>query len=99
MLRTPWNLGTSPFLEDEDFSKELENGNAHLPEYRFDWKTPKPKFYPTRDCHPVQGLDLILSLDEQLDKLTASTSLAVAKHRVGLVYDVIMLGHRNVFDS
>jgi len=88
----------SRFLENEEFQGELENGNAHLPEWRFDWKTPKPEFYPTRECHPIQCLDLILDLDKQLDQLCASTSLAVAKNRVGLVYDVVMLSHRNLFD-
>jgi hypothetical protein len=98
MLRHPWKLGVFPFLEGEEYSQELETGNAHLPEWRYDWTDPKPRTYPTRDCHPVQSLDLILALDEELDKLTAGAPLGAAKNRVGLVYDVVMLGHRNLRD-
>jgi len=78
-----------------EFEMCLKSGKGYNPTHQFDWTEQKPTRFPTRDSYPYQSEETRVSLDRELDRLILTTSLAVAKHRVGLVYDDLMLKHKN----
>jgi histone deacetylase 6 len=97
MLRPYWNLLKTQQTTNEDSSPRLlESGLIHVPEIKFEWNEPKPDKYATRDCYPLQNAELKRTIDEKLDNLCLTTNLAKAKSKVGIVYDDIMLRHRNL---
>ncbi|XP_035701530.1 histone deacetylase 6 isoform X3 [Folsomia candida] len=97
MLRPYWNmLKTTQLTTEESASLLQEKGRVHKPEIRFEWAEPKPDKYPTRGFYPTQTLELKRTIDLRLDSLRLSTNLAKAKSKVGIVYDDVMLRHRNL---
>ncbi|CAG7818668.1 unnamed protein product, partial [Allacma fusca] len=99
VLQNQWsNLSTVRFIDPEQVSllPEKEKRNHHVPSVKFEWDQPKPTTYATRDCYPHQSDELQISLKDRLDRLTLTTSLTKAQNRVCLVYNDVMLKHRNV---
>uniref|UniRef100_A0A8D8ZMH7 Protein deacetylase HDAC6 n=1 Tax=Cacopsylla melanoneura TaxID=428564 RepID=A0A8D8ZMH7_9HEMI len=66
-------------------------------EFKFDGD-PKQEVYATRDCYPIQDEAFVKLCDERLDKLRASTTLLSPPHKVCLVYNELMLKHKNITD-
>ena len=99
MLQQQWkNLSAVRFLApDTDlFESETARGNVHMPTIRFEYNEPKPHKYETRDCYPIQSEEVKRALKERLDRLTLTTSLTKSSSQVCLVYNDVMLKHRNV---
>lgn len=97
MLRSYWGLlKTLPVTNEESFPSLSNQGLIHIPDIKFEWTEPKPDKYATRDCYPIQNTELKLRIDAKLDNLCLSTNLAKPRNKVGIVYDDIMLRHRNL---
>jgi hypothetical protein len=98
MLQPHWkHLDAHRTCSDENAQDNAKsNGLLFVPEVKYEWKELKPERYATRDCYPVQSETLARAIDERLDRLILSTNLSKAKHKVGIVYDEIMLKHRNM---
>jgi len=98
MLRPIWkHLKAHRACSDEQ-SEELvaTKGLLFSPNVHYDWKEPKPDKYATRNCYPIQSDETIKTIRETLDRLILSTNLSQAENKVGIVYDEIMLKHRNM---
>lgn len=96
MLKSKWSYLIGQTHSDEGEEKiKSEEGVLHIPKTEFLWKEPKQEVYETRNCYPEQSLEQIKELNEKLDKLILTTSLVQPLDRVGIVYDDLMLKHRN----
>jgi hypothetical protein len=97
MLRHYWHLLKTQQLTNSDIESDIrKRGQLHIPEIKYEWTTPKQHIFLTRDCYPTQNEELQRTISERLDSLSLTTNLDNAKHKVGIVYDDIMLKHRNL---
>lgn len=96
MLKSKWSHLISQIQADEGDEERLKAENKlHLPEAKYLWKFSKPETYETRNCYPEQSPEVVRTLNERLDRLILTTSLQQTPHRVAIVYDDLMLKHRN----
>lgn len=56
----------------------------------------RPDRYPTRHTCPVQTIDHIEAIAEKLANLKLATKLNCSPNRVGYVYDLDMMQHKNI---
>ncbi|XP_049780819.1 histone deacetylase 6 isoform X2 [Schistocerca cancellata] len=67
-----------------------------IPPTLFLGSSEKPEHYETRNCYPVQSEALLKELDATLNKLIVGTNLSFAPNRVCIVYDEVMMKHKNI---
>lgn len=96
MLKSKWSylVGQTHVDEGEERYK-IERNIVHVPKAEYLWTHPKEQTYETRNCYPQQNSELTKALDERLSQLILTTNLIQPPHRVAIVYDDLMLKHRN----
>lgn len=94
MLKSKWSFLIGQTHVDEGEEK-LKVKQIHVPVARYMWTNPKPVVYETRNCYPEQSSEVAETLDMKLNQLILTTDLQQPPHRVSIVYDDLMLKHRN----
>ncbi|CAL8109628.1 unnamed protein product [Orchesella dallaii] len=96
MLRSKWSMliGQTHVDEGEETMAQTQK-QLHIPRAKYLWTEPKPEVYDTRNCYPEQSSNVQKLLDERISQLILTTDLQQPSHRVAIVYDDLMLKHRN----
>ncbi|XP_075221474.1 histone deacetylase 6 isoform X2 [Lycorma delicatula] len=94
-LQESFSLEELEESDDEIFNRPVR----HVPEIIFNFNDLKPTTYPTRDCYPIRSEQLIELFNYSLNKLISETKLLNPLHKVCLVYDPLMMTHRNEYDD
>lgn len=79
--------------------KPLDATIYHVPKVVFNFNESKPTIHLTRDCYPRRSEEDIARFDNMLNKLIAETKLTNPLHKVCLVYDPLMMAHRNDYED